>query len=49
LVAADLQDVPDYSRSALREIDRVEEFCVTTLKPAWNGDSAVADISRTIH
>ncbi len=49
LVAADLQDVPDYSRFALRKIDCVEEFCVTTLKPAWNGLSAFADISRTIH
>jgi hypothetical protein len=44
LVAADLQDVPDYSRFALRKVDRIEEFCVTALKPAWNGLSAIADI-----
>ncbi len=49
LVAADLQDVPDDSRFALRKIDCVEEFCVTTLKPARYGLSAIADISRTIH
>ena len=49
LVGADLQDIPDNSRFALRKIDGVEELCVASLKPARNGLSALADISRTIH